>query len=124
MVRFLWFLCSVANHQNGLFSSPEDFDEEEDDRNKRKFTSFSRSSSISSSICSCMSCAIQPTEWRKRPSKLLQGYRIEEYYRFDAILGKYVSIFAFFSYLLLLVRNLVHHLVFTIFYSINNLVCH
>ena len=65
------------------------FDEDEDDRNIRKFPSFSRSSSISSSICSCLSCAIQPTEWRKRPSKLLQGYRIEEYYRFDAILGKY-----------------------------------
>ena len=101
MVRFLWFWCSVANCQKNflfIFFSPEDFDdEEEDDRNKRKFTSFSRSSSISSSICSCLSCAIQPTEWRKRPSKLLQGYRIEEYYRFDAILGKYVT-FCFFIF--------------------------
>ena len=56
--------------------------------------SWSRSSSISS-ICSCMSCAAQGnTEWKRRPSRLLEAYDVEDFYKFDEVLGNF-----FFTYL-------------------------
>ena len=51
--------------------------------------SWSRSSSISS-ICSCMSCAAQGnTEWKRRPSRLLEAYDVEDFYKFDEVLGNF-----------------------------------
>ena len=56
-------------------------------RNSSKDNLFSLNSSISS-ICSCMSCAAQGnTEWKRRPSRLLEGYDVEDFYKFDEILG-------------------------------------
>lgn len=47
---------------------------------------FSRSSS-QHSVCSCMACSTQG-EWKRRPSRLLEGYDVEDFYKFDAVLGK------------------------------------
>ena len=56
-------------------------------RNSSKDNLLSLNSSISS-ICSCMSCAAKGnTEWKRRPSRLLEGYDVEDFYKFDEILG-------------------------------------
>lgn len=54
--------------------------------------SLSRSSS-QCSVCSCMACSQQATEWIRRPSRLLEGYDVEDFYRFDAVLGKNPSFY-------------------------------
>lgn len=54
--------------------------------------SLSRSSS-QCSVCSCMACSQQATEWKRRPSRLLEGYDVEDFYRFDAVLGTLFSEF-------------------------------
>ena len=51
--------------------------------------SLSRSSS-QASVCSCMSCS-HHGEWKRRPSRLLEGYDVEDFYRFDAVLGTNLS---------------------------------
>ena len=48
--------------------------------------SLSRSSS-QASVCSCMACS-HSGEWKRRPSRLLEGYDVEDFYRFDAVLGR------------------------------------
>lgn len=52
--------------------------------------SWSRSSS-QCSVCSCLSCSLKG-EWKRRPSRLLEGYDVEDFYRFDAVLGTWASI--------------------------------
>ncbi len=61
---------------------------EEDGSNSRIL---SRSNSSISSVCSCVQCCGQQREWRRRPSRLVEGHDVEDFYRFDAVLGKIIS---------------------------------
>ena len=68
-----------------------DFDLHHDNRDHHVASSSSRfslsRSSSQASVCSCMACS-HSGEWKRRPSRLLEGYDVEDFYRFDAVLGK------------------------------------
>ena len=81
-----------GTHQNGQNSKAlKDQNDsavyiDDEDHNPGSSWSYSRSSS-QCSICSCMACS-QQGEWKRRPSRLLEGYDVEDFYKFDAVLGK------------------------------------
>ena len=55
--------------------------------------SFSRSSSVATSACSCRECLKKDAgEWVRRPSRLLENCKVDDYYQFDAILGNYLHL--------------------------------
>ena len=68
-----------------------DFDLHHDNHDRHVASSSSRyslsRSSSQASVCSCMACS-HSVEWKRRPSRLLEGYDVEDSYRFDAVLGK------------------------------------
>jgi len=83
---------SSQNSQNELGSSKFSAKSDDsaiflDEENFGKTSNLSRSSSVATSVCSCVGC-LKGGEWVRRPSRLLENSKVDDYYKFDAILGE------------------------------------
>merc|ERR1719331_2734544 len=83
---------SRQNSQNELGSSKFSAKSDDsaiflDEENFGKTSNLSRSSSVATSVCSCVGC-LKGGEWVRRPSRLLENSKVDDYYKFDAILGE------------------------------------
>ena len=80
-----------SQNSDSVVFQESDFDLKQKHKNESARFSLSRSSS-QASVCSCMSCS-HHGEWKRRPSRLLEGYDVEDFYRFDAVLGNLTIFF-------------------------------